>query len=162
MEGKITWQKAWDIDDLCSNFQLSFLSNVYLGQLHSPISLLSLGNRDSASHIFMRPSTSLHWTNSYFLQETCCLDEHVSSERKATSVPGKSPASSTPLLTRSLKVTHVLPSMPVRSAGVRAGPVYLWEATQAICISSLFFLLLTAHPAAGTSDILLIFLASHA
>lgn len=103
MEGKITWQKAWDIDDLCSNFQLSFLSNVYLGQLHSPISLLSLGNRDSASHIFMRPSTSLHWTNSYFLQETCCLDEHVSSERKATSVPGKSPASSTPLLTRSLK-----------------------------------------------------------
>lgn len=111
----------------------------------------------------MRLSTSLHLSNGYFLQETCCLDQHISSERKATSSAGEV----TSLLNTTTdpepkRVTHVLPSMPVRSAGIRAGPVYLWKANQAICISSLFFLLLTTHPAAGISDILLIFLASHA
>lgn len=131
-----------------------------LGPSYSPVTLLCLGSRDSASHLFMRLSTSLY------------LNPCICSKKHSICFTNTFPAM--PNFHKSAEIISLLKPISNLCAYTwgwqsslhdnqicmyqGSSCLYLCQAYQAIWISRLFSLLLSDHPAAGISSVLLIFL----
>lgn len=131
-----------------------------LGPSYSPVTLLCLGSRDSASHLFMRLSTSL------YLNPCICSKKHsICFTNTFPAMPNFHKSAEIisllkPILNLCVYTWGWQSSLHDNQICMYQGSscLYLCQAYQAIWISRLFSLLLSDHPAAGISSVLLIFL----